>query len=245
MTATHEPRSTGAGALICIPTYNERENLVGITRAVLEQAPGAEVLIVDDASPDGTGELADEIAAEDQRVHVLHRQGKEGLGRAYVAAFEWALERDYEFVFQFDADFSHDPKYLPRFIEELRSGADAIVGSRRVSGGGVRDWGLSRRLISWGGSTYARTVLGIPIRDLTGGFNGYRRAVLERVDIRGLDATGYMFQIELKYRAHQAGFRIVELPIVFPDRVHGESKMSTSIFGEALVGVLKLRLGIR
>lgn len=205
--------------------------------------PDAEVLVIDDDSPDGTGALADELAAEDLRVHVLHRAGKEGLGRAYVAGFSWALARDHAFVFELDADFSHDPAYLPGFIALLRSGgADVVVGSRRIEGGGVEDWGALRRLVSWGGSLYARTVLGVGIRDLTGGFNGFRREVLEKLDLDGVEATGYGFQIELKYRALQAGFRVVELPIVFPDRKRGASKMSMGIFREAMVRVLQLRL---
>lgn len=234
----------GAGALICIPTYNEAENVTRIVPAVLEAVPEAHVLVVDDSSPDGTGALADELAAGDERVHVLHRAGKEGLGRAYLAAFAWALERDYEYVFEFDADFSHDPKYLPGFVAELSRGADVVVGSRRVRGGGVENWGLARRFISWGGSLYARAILGprrVPVRDLTGGFNGFRRRVLEHMDLEAVTSTGYCFQIELKYRALRQGFRVVERPIVFPDRVRGVSKMSGDIFREAVVQVWRLR----
>lgn len=232
---------SGAGALICIPTYNEAENLPRIVPAVLEAVPEAHVLVADDNSPDGTGALADEIAARDGRVHVLHRRGKEGLGKAYLAAFAWALERDYRYVFEFDADFSHDPKYLPGFVAVLERGADVVVGSRRVAGGGVENWGAMRRFISWGGSLYARTILQVPIRDLTGGFNGFRREALEVMDLEGVGSTGYCFQIELKYRALKHGFKVVELPIVFPDRVHGVSKMSGDIFMEAVVQVWRLR----
>lgn len=237
---------SGAGALICIPTYNEAENLPRIVPAVLAEVPQAHILVADDNSPDGTGRLADELAAGDERVHVLHRQGKEGLGKAYLAAFTWALERDYRYIFEFDADFSHSPSYLPEFLRVLEEQADMVVGSRRVPGGGVENWGLSRRFISWGGSMYARAILGVPIRDLTGGYNGFRRQVLEDIDLASVASTGYCFQIELKYRALKRGFRVVELPIVFPDRVHGKSKMNGSIFMEAVVQVWRLRgLGIR
>lgn len=232
---------SGAGALICIPTYNEAENLPLIVPAVLAAVPEAHVLVADDASPDGTGALADALAAADPRVHVLHRQGKEGLGKAYLAAFAWALERDYRYVFEFDADFSHDPGYLPGFVGTLAEEADMVVGSRRIPGGGVENWGALRRFISWGGSVYARTILQVPTRDLTGGFNGFRREVLERIGLDQVTSTGYCFQIELKYRAIKHGFRVVERPIVFPDRVRGVSKMSGSIFMEAVVQVWKLR----
>lgn len=232
---------SGKGALICIPTYNEAENLPLIVPAVLDSVPEAHVLIADDNSPDGTGTLADDMAAKDARVHVLHRKGKEGLGKAYLGAFAWALDRDYQYVFEFDADFSHDPGYLPGFVQTLAGEADMIVGSRRIPGGGVENWGISRRFISWGGSLYARTILRVPIRDLTGGFNGFRREVLEKIGMGEVSSTGYCFQIELKYRAIKRGFRVVERPIVFPDRIHGVSKMSGSIFMEAVVQVWKLR----
>jgi dolichol-phosphate mannosyltransferase len=234
---------TGEGALICIPTYNEIENLPKIVPAVLEAAPKADVLIVDDNSPDGTGRIADEMAASDPRVHVMHRKGKEGLGRAYLAAFAWAIERSYKYVFEFDADFSHNPTYLPRFIGALADGADVLIGSRRVRGGGVENWGAIRRFISWGGSFYSRMVLGVPVRDLTGGFNGFRREALQGLALEQVTSSGYCFQIDLKYRALQAGFRVVEAPIIFPDRVHGQSKMSSRIFLEAITQVWKLRIG--
>lgn len=231
----------GAGALICIPTFNERENLPLIVPEVLKVLPEANILIVDDNSPDGTGKLADEIAAKDDRVQVMHREGKKGLGKAYLAAFEWALEQDYEFIFEFDADFSHKPEYLPGLLALLHSEADVVVGSRRIAGGGVENWGASRRFISWGGSLYARTILGVPVRDLTGGFNGFRRDALEKINLSEVSSTGYCFQVELKYRACKAGLRVVESPIVFPDRTRGESKMSGEIVYEAVSQVWKLR----
>lgn len=233
--------SSGEGALICIPTYDEAENIERITKAVLDQVPDAHILIIDDNSPDGTGELADRLADERPSVHVLHRAGKEGLGKAYLAGFAWALERDYRYIFEFDADFSHNPKYLPRFIALLDE-HDVVIGSRRVPGGGVENWGAVRRLISWGGSSYARTVLGVPVRDLTGGFNGFRREVLAAIDLDTVESTGYAFQVELKFRCVRRGFDVVEAPIVFPDRVLGKSKMGPNIVGEAMLNVVKMRL---
>lgn len=242
-TAVSESRRRGRGALICIPTYNERENIDRIVPATLEVVPEAHILVVDDNSPDGTGELAETLAAADERVHVLHRAGKEGLGRAYQDGFAWAVERSYEFVFEMDADFSHQPAYLPGFLEALGD-ADVVVGSRRVPGGAVEDWGAIRRFVSWGGSQYAKNVLGVHVQDLTGGFNGFRRRVLEHVlEAGGIRSNGYGFQVELKYRAVRAGFRVIEMPIVFPDRERGVSKMSSKIIGEAMINVVKLRLG--
>ncbi|RJO72757.1 MAG: polyprenol monophosphomannose synthase [Myxococcales bacterium] len=235
---------TGAGALICIPTYNEQENLPRILPAVLDRVPEAHILVIDDNSPDGTGRLADEAAAKDGRVRVLHRPGKQGLGRAYLAGFKWALERDYRAIVEFDADFSHNPAYLPDFLDRLND-ADVVVGSRRVKGGGVENWSLFRRLISWGGSVYARTVLGMPIMDMTGGFNGFRREVLERIDLDAIAMAGFGFQIEIKYRAHKAGFKLVEFPIVFPDRVLGKSKMDASIFFDAMASIWSLRFRVK
>lgn len=232
----------GEGLLICIPTYNEAENLARIVPAALEALPKAHVLVIDDASPDGTGDLADGLAANHPQIHVLHRAQKEGLGRAYVAGFHWALQRDYRFVMQFDADFSHRPEHLPAIFDGLRE-ADLVIGSRRVAGGGIENWSLPRRALSWGGSFYARTVLGVSIQDLTGGFNAYRREVLEAVGLDDLETTGYAFQVELKYRAVQAGFRALELPIIFPDRVAGYSKMGPGIIKEAMTTVIRLRLG--
>ena len=230
----------GRGALVCIPTYNEKENLERIAAAVLGAVPGANLLILDDNSPDGTGAIADRLAAEDPRVHVLHRERKEGLGKAYLAGFAWALARDFAFVVEFDADFSHDPASLPEMMRRLE-GADVVVGSRRVPGGGCENWPLGRRLVSAAGSVYARTVLGVPVRDLTGGFNGFRREALARLDLARIGTSGYGFQIEIKYRACKAGLRVVEMPIIFRDRMAGTSKMSSAIFFEAMLNVIRLR----
>jgi len=232
---------SGQGALICVPTYNERENIERIVPAIFERVGSAHVLVIDDGSPDGTGELADRMTAADPRVHVLHRESKQGLGRAYIAGFRWALARDYRFVIEFDADFSHDPGYLPEMLGRLNE-ADVVVGSRRVPGGGVENWGAARRLVSAAGSLYSRAVLGVQVRDLTGGFNGFRREALETLDLEAIAASGFAFQIEIKYRAVRAGLTVVEMPIVFRDRAAGRSKMSAAIFAEAMLGVLKLRL---
>lgn len=230
--------------MVLVPTYDERDNVERLVFAVLGLPVKLDVCVVDDASPDGTGEIADRIAAAESRVHVLHRPGKQGLGRAYVDGFRWALAHPhgYTHVLQMDADFSHDPSVLPRLLTLCQGEADVAVGSRWVDGGGVRGWPLHRRLISKAGSLYARTVLGVPLRDLTAGFKCWRREVLQAIDLDGVAATGYAFQIEMTYRALQAGFRVVEHPIVFPDRERGTSKMSMAIFGEAALAVLRLRL---
>lgn len=228
-------------ALVLIPTYNERDNLEPIVRAVLASDPRLDVLVIDDNSPDGTGALADQLAAETGRVRVLHRARKEGLGRAYVAGFKEALARGYAYIFEMDADFSHDPKDLPRFLAELENGADVVLGSRRVPGGRTVNWGVGRQLISAGGSLYARTVLGVPVQDLTGGFKCFRRKVLETLPLDEVKSTGYAFQVELTYRAIRQGFRVVEIPIVFEDRRVGQSKMSSAIFREAIAMVWRLR----
>jgi dolichol-phosphate mannosyltransferase len=230
--------------LIIVPTYNERENLEAIVGAAERALPGADLLIVDDNSPDGTGRLADEIAARDERVHVMHRAGKLGLGTAYLAGFRVALEQKYDFVFEMDADFSHDPKYLAPMLELARTEADLVVGSRYVAGGGTANWGVGRKLISRGGSLYARSILGVKVRDLTSGFVCYRRALLEGIGLDGVQSNGYSFQIEMKFRALRAGYRVVEHPILFVDRRVGQSKMSRAIFVEALTRVWKLRLGM-
>jgi dolichol-phosphate mannosyltransferase len=232
-----------AAVLVIVPTYNERDNLPQIVAAVHEHLAEADLLIVDDSSPDGTGQLADEIAARDPKVQVLHRAGKQGLGTAYVAGFKWALPRGYEFIFEMDCDFSHDPKYLPMLLERARAGADLVLGSRYVDGGGTVNWGPMRKVISRGGSLYARTILGVHVRDLTGGFKCFRRGVLEALDLDRVSAQGYGFQIEMTWRAVKAGFRVEEVPIVFVDRRVGQSKMSKKIFLEALTLVWKLRLG--
>jgi dolichol-phosphate mannosyltransferase len=228
--------------LIIVPTYNERENVPRVVAEFLAPVPGSELLFVDDASPDGTGELLDELAAAEPRVHVLHRPGKLGLGTAYIDGFRWALARDYDLVFEMDADFSHDPRYLPRMVELARDGADLVVGSRYVGGGGTINWGVGRQLISRAGGRYARTILGMEVRDMTAGFVCYRRQALEALDLESIKSNGYSFQIEMKYRAHQAGLRIVEMPIVFEDRRVGQSKMSRAIVAEAFWRVWKLRL---
>ncbi|HXU68390.1 MAG TPA: polyprenol monophosphomannose synthase [Polyangia bacterium] len=228
--------------LVIVPTYNERDNLPQIVAAVHEHLPEADLLVVDDNSPDGTGAVADGIAAKDAKVHVLHRPGKQGLGTAYVAGFKWALGKDYQFLFEMDCDFSHDPKYLPTMLARARAGADLVLGSRYVDGGGTVNWGPMRKLISRGGSLYARTILGIGVRDLTGGFKCFRRATLEALDLDSVSAQGYGFQIEMTYRAVKHGFRVEEVPIIFVDRRVGQSKMSKKIFVEALTLVWKLRL---
>jgi dolichol-phosphate mannosyltransferase len=227
-------------ALVCVPTYQEAENVGPIVEGILAAAPSVNVLVVDDASPDGTGEIADRLAARDARVKVLHRGGKEGLGKAYLAAFAWALERGYGLVLEMDADFSHDPRYLPAMLEKARE-ADLVLGSRYVPGGGTVNWGAGRKLVSRGGSLYARTILGVGVRDLTGGFKCFRREVLEAIDLASVASTGYAFQIELTYRALLRGFRVVELPIVFADRRVGQSKMSRRIVLEAMRLVWAMR----
>jgi dolichol-phosphate mannosyltransferase len=227
-------------ALVCLPTYDERENLAPMIEAILAQVPALEILVIDDNSPDGTGRLADEIAARDPRVHVLHRAGKEGLGKAYLAGFAWALQRDYRLVLEMDCDFSHDPRYLPAMLAAAAE-HDLVLGSRYVPGGGTVNWGLGRKLISRGGSLYARAILGLSARDLTGGFKCFRREVLEAIDLASVQCTGYAFQIELTYRAARRGFRIREVPIVFVDRRVGHSKMSRRIVLEAVRKVWSIR----
>ena len=227
------------GAVVCLPTYNERENLEAMLRALGDK--GVHVLVVDDNSPDGTGELADKLAEELDYVSVLHRPGKEGLGPAYLAGFRRALAEGAELVLEMDCDFSHNPADVPRLVAAAAD-ADLVLGSRYVEGGGVRNWGLLRRIISAGGSWYARVLLGAPVHDLTGGFKCYRRAVLEAIDLDAIAARGYAFQIETTYRAVRAGFRVVEVPIVFSDRRVGESKMSRAIVAEAAWRVPIMRL---
>jgi dolichol-phosphate mannosyltransferase len=226
---------------VILPTYNEAENLERIVGAVLEQLPESRrVLVVDDSSPDGTGEIADRLAEADESVAVLHRPRKEGLGPAYLAGFRIALDGGAERVVEMDADFSHDPTDLPRLVEATDN-ADLAIGSRYVPGGGVTDWGPMRRFISRGGSAYARIALGLPVRDLTGGFKCFRRVVLEKINLDTIEARGYAFQVETTYRAIQAGFRVVEVPIVFKDRANGTSKMSKSIVAEAMWRVPAMR----
>lgn len=228
-------------ALVIIPTFNERENVERIIEAVLAQDPSLDVLIVDDASPDGTGKIADSVAVRNPRVHVLHRTGKLGLGTAYIAGFRWALERDYALIFEMDADFSHNPSRLPEFLEAIRT-ADLVLGSRYQDGHvNVVNWPMSRLFLSYAANVYARAVTGLPIFDATGGFKCFRRKVLETINLNAIHSNGYAFQIEMTFRAWKAGFRIVEIPIVFVDRTEGESKMSKRIVREAVWMVWRLR----
>jgi dolichol-phosphate mannosyltransferase len=228
--------------LVIIPTYDEAENLPRIVPQVLAQDERIEVLVVDDASPDGTGAIADGLAEENQRVHVLHRAGKQGLGRAYLAGFHEGLERGYDVLFEMDADFSHPPDSLPGLLASFDE-ADVVMGSRYVDGHvTVVNWPMSRLLISYFGSRYAAIITGMPVRDATGGFNGWKREVLERVGLDRVQSNGYAFQIELKYRAWKAGFRLVEKPILFAERGSGESKMSKKIVREAVWRVWWLRI---
>lgn len=235
--------------LIVIPTYNEKENLQPIVDAILSVTPkDVEVLVVDDGSPDGTGDIADRMAQANSRIHVLHRAKKMGLGTAYVNGFRWGLERssgqgpekDYGQFIEMDADFSHHPRYLEKMLEGLKS-SDVVIGSRYVPGGGTVNWGLGRKILSRGGSLYSRLILGASIRDFTGGFNGWKRKVLESVDLGSLRSDGYSFQIELKYRAFLKGFKITEFPIIFEDRKVGFSKMNRRIVFEALMRVWGFR----
>ncbi len=237
--------SDGTTTWIVVPTYNERENLAPMTKAILEAAPAARILVVDDGSPDGTGALADELAASDPRIAVLHRTAKEGLGAAYRAGFRQVLaDPQAAIVVQMDCDFSHSPTQLPELVAPILDGsADVVLGSRYVRGGSTPGWGLGRRLLSRGGGHYARLVLGVPYRDLTGGFKAWSRASLAAIDLDAREfANGYGFQIEMTWRAHRNGARIVERPITFHERVAGTSKMSAGIAREALIMVMRMRL---
>ena len=233
----------GQGAVVILPTYNERDNLEPLVTEMRRRMPALSILVVDDASPDGTGELADGLAMRDPNVHVLHRAGKRGLGTAYIEGFQWALGRDFEYVVEMDADFSHRPEDLPLL---LRAAADhdVVIGSRNVPGGAVVGWSRIRRAISRGGSWYSRLLLGLPVHDCTSGFKCFRRAALLSIDFGRVLADGYGFQVEVNHACAQAGLRLVEVPIVFPERKHGASKMSTRIVFEAALVVLKLRLGL-
>jgi dolichol-phosphate mannosyltransferase len=227
-------------AVVCLPTYNELENLEPMLRALGDKS--VRVLVIDDNSPDGTGELADRLAAELDYVDVLHRERKEGLGPAYLAGFRHALAADAELVLEMDCDFSHDPADVPRLIAAVEAGADLALGSRYVEGGAVRNWGVLRRIVSAGGSFYARVLLGVSVRDLTGGFKCYRRTVLETIDLDAIHSKGYAFQIETTYRTLRQGFSVVEVPITFADREVGGSKMSKAIVAEAIWKVPALKL---
>lgn len=231
-------------SIVIIPTYNERENIVPMVMGVLDADPSLAVLIVDDNSPDRTGDLAADLAARHDRVRVLHRGEKAGLGAAYLAGFGYALDHDYECIVEMDADFSHDPADLPRLLAPVLEGrADLVLGSRWVAGGGTRNWPLRRQLVSRGGSWYARSILHVGVRDLTGGYKCFHRRVLEALDLGAVQASGYGFQIELTYLALRAGFRVREIPIIFTERTRGESKMSGRIVAEAIGMVWRLRLG--
>ncbi len=227
-------------SLIIIPTYNEYENLGPLQEQIFSFAPDTDLLIVDDNSPDGTGKLADELAATSPQIHVKHREGKLGLGTAYIAGFQFAVEHGYDVAFEMDADFSHDPRYLPAFLEAIKQ-ADLVIGSRYVEGGGTPNWSLFRRFISGGGNTFARFMLRLPIHDCTAGYRCYRREVLESIDLNSIESQGYAFQVELAYRVYQHGFRIVETPIIFQDRRVGKSKMSRKIFIEGFTWVARAR----
>jgi len=228
-------------ALIIIPTYNEMENVRAIAAAALQASPDLHVLFVDDNSPDGTGEIVKELERADSRIHTLHQQDKRGLGRAYIAGFKWALERDYTHVFEMDADFSHNPAEIPKFLSAADN-ADLVLGSRYINGIRIINWPLSRLILSQGAGTYVRLITGMPFSDPTGGFKCFRREVLEAIDLERIKSNGYSFQIEMTYAAWRLGFRIVELPIIFEDRHSGHSKMNSSIIREALWMVMKLRL---
>jgi dolichol-phosphate mannosyltransferase len=227
--------------LVVVPTYNERVNLPLVVPAILQQDPRLEVLVVDDNSPDGTGQLADELAASTLRVHVMHRPSKSGLGKAYLAGFSWALERNYDLIFEMDADFSHDPKFLGDFVRAA-SNADVVIGSRYRTGVNVINWPISRLLLSIGANQYARWITGLPLADSTGGFKCFRREVLQSIDFEKVRSNGYSFQIEMSFRAWKKGFRLAEIPIVFTDRVEGQSKMNKRIVREAIWMVWWLRL---
>ena len=227
--------------LVIVPTYNEATNLPQIVPAILKQDPRLEVLVVDDNSPDGTGDIADRMAQTKTRVHVLHRQAKEGLGRAYLAGFRWGLDQGYQAMFEMDADFSHDPAFLPRFLVAIED-ADVVLGSRYATGVNVINWPISRLLLSLGANLYARWVTGLPLSDSTGGFKCFRREVLEAIDFSKVRSNGYAFQIEMSFRAWKRGFRLKEIPIIFHDRVEGQSKMSKRIVREAIWMVWWLRL---
>lgn len=234
---THSQR-----ALIIFPTYNEKENIEKIVNAVLPLDPRIHVLIVDDNSPDGTGRIADKLANEEEKVNVLHREEKEGLGRAYLAGFKWALERKFDLIFEMDADFSHGPEYLKDFFREIKE-YDLVIGSRYISGVNVINWPMTRLLLSYFANAYTRVITGLPLRDATGGFKCFRREVLETIDLDAVRSNGYSFQIEMSMRVWKKGFTIKEIPIVFIDRVAGSSKMSKKIVREAIwmVWLIKLK----
>jgi len=221
-------------ALVIVPTYNERENIARLTERILEQDDRLDILVVDDGSPDGTGAIVDELVAANPRIHVIHRAEKLGLGTAYLTGFRWALEHDYEFIFEMDADFSHDPAHLPQFLEAIED-ADLVLGSRYQHGKvTVVNWPIARLVLSYSANIYARAITGLPLFDATGGFKCFRRRVLEAIDLDRVRSNGYAFQIEMSFRAWKKGFRLKEIPIVFVDRTEGESQMSKKIVREAV-----------
>ncbi|WP_228975175.1 polyprenol monophosphomannose synthase [Streptomyces sp. DH12] len=237
-------RGSAESVLVIIPTYNEADNVEAIVSRVRSSVPAAHVLVADDNSPDGTGKIADELAGSDDHVHVLHRKGKEGLGAAYLAGFAWGMERGYDVLVEMDADGSHQPEQLPRLLTAL-DGADLVLGSRWVPGGRVVNWPKSRELLSRGGSLYSRTLLGVPIKDVTGGYRAFRRETLEGLGVEQVASQGYCFQVDLAWRTVKAGFRVVEVPITFVERERGDSKMSRSIVVEALWRVTAWGVGHR
>ena len=237
------PDESQRHCLVVVPTYNEAENITRLIAAVLEQGPQFDVLVVDDGSPDGTGDMVAALAAHNSRVQLLRRSGKLGLGTAYVAGFREGLRQGYQYMCEMDADFSHQPGYLPVLLAVAERAADVALGSRNVPGGRVENWSRLRQLISRGGNVYARAILGLPVSDATGGFRCYRRRVLETLDLGAIQSNGYSFQIEMVYRTRRAGFRVGEVPIIFPDRRVGQSKMSRRIVLEALLTVWRLRFG--
>src|SRR3990172_8238309 len=228
-------------ALIIFPTYNEKDNIEKIVHAVLPLDPRIHVLIVDDNSPDGTGKIADRLTQQEEKVHVLHRRAKEGLGRAYIAGFKWAIENKYDYIFEMDADFSHGPEYIKTFLREIQT-HDLVIGSRYISGVNVINWPMSRLLLSYFANMYTRIITGMPIRDATGGFKCFRRGVLEAIELDAVHSSGYSFKIGMNMRVWKKGFRIKEIPIVFIDRVAGSSKMSNRIMREAIWMVWWLRI---
>jgi len=229
--------------VVIIPTYNERDNLSPIVERIRAATPAADILVVDDASPDGTGQLADELAAGEAKIHVMHRDAKEGLGAAYLAGFGWALRHGYDVMVEMDADGSHRPEELPLLLAAVEDGADLVIGSRWVQGGTVQDWPRSREVLSRGGNTYARLMLGTHLRDATGGYRAFRASALEKIGLTGIDSRGYSFQIEMALRAVRAGLTVVEVPITFAERERGSSKMSGHIVAEAMWKVTRWGLG--
>ncbi len=229
--------------LVILPTYNEKENIEKLVKQILAEDLGFDVLVVDDNSPDGTGQLVEELRKKVPQLFILHRQKKQGLGKAYVAGFKWALAKDYGYIFEMDADFSHQPKYLKNFLAAIKEN-DLVLGSRYIKGGGIQGWSLWRKIISRSGSFYAKSVLSLSINDLTGGFKCYQRKVLETIDLDRINSNGYMFQIEMTYKTIKKGFKVKEIPIVFIDREQGKSKFNKKIVLEAMINCWKLKFGL-